>query len=80
MSIQSTALSREERGFVGGSGGDRVRSLAETAALLGISIATLRRMISAGTGPIITRMSPRRLGVRDCHRAAYLDAHASKSA
>jgi hypothetical protein len=77
MSIQSTALSREERGFAGG-GGDRVRSLAETAALLGISIATLRRMISAGTGPIITRMSPRRLGIRDSHRAAYLDAHASK--
>jgi hypothetical protein len=71
-------LSREERGVAGG--GDRVRSLAETAALLGISIATLRRMITAGTGPTVTRLSPRRLGIRDSHRAAYLDANAGRSA
>jgi predicted DNA-binding transcriptional regulator AlpA len=76
--MYSTGLSREARGA--GSGGDRVRSLAETAALLGISIATLRRMISAGTGPTVTRLSPRRLGVRDSHRAAYLDANAGRSA
>lgn len=45
--MYSTGLSREERG-AGIGGGDRVRSLKETAALLGISIATLRRMIAAG--------------------------------
>jgi hypothetical protein len=66
MSMQSTGLSREERGP--GGGGDRVRSLAETAELLDISICTLRRMIAAGEGPIVTRLSPRRLGVRDSHR------------
>jgi predicted DNA-binding transcriptional regulator AlpA len=75
MSMQTTGLSREERSA--GGGGDRVRSLQETAALLGISICTLRRMIAAGEGPIVTRLSPRRLGIRDSHRAAFLDAHAS---
>jgi predicted DNA-binding transcriptional regulator AlpA len=75
MSMQSTGLSREERG----GGGDRVRSLVETAELLGISICTLRRMIAAGTGPTVTQLSPRRLGIRDSHRTAYLDARASKT-
>jgi hypothetical protein len=75
MSIQSTGLSREERSFSGG-GGDRVRSIKETADLLGIGIATLRRMIAAGEGPIVTRVSPRRLGIRDSHRTAFLDANA----
>jgi predicted DNA-binding transcriptional regulator AlpA len=75
MSLQSNGLSREERGP--GGGGDRVRSLQETAALLGISIATLRRMIASGTGPTVTRLSPRRLGVRDSHRIAFLDANAT---
>jgi hypothetical protein len=78
--MYSTGLSRDERGAGIGGGGDRVRSLAETAVLLGISIATLRRMISAGTGPTVTRLSPRRLGIRDSHRAAFLDANAARPA
>jgi predicted DNA-binding transcriptional regulator AlpA len=78
MSIHSTGLSREERGP--GSGGDRVRCLREVAELLGISLPTLRRMIVAGTGPIVTRLSPRRVGIRDSHRVAWLDAHASNTA
>jgi hypothetical protein len=76
MGIHSTGLSRLERGA--GVGGDRVRSLAETAALLNISIATLRRLIAAGTGPKVIRLSPRRIGIRDRDREAYLDAKASK--
>jgi predicted DNA-binding transcriptional regulator AlpA len=70
------STSKEERRA--GVGGDRVRSLAETAAMLGISIATLRRLIAAGTGPKVIRLSPRRIGIRDSDRAAYLDANASK--
>ena len=75
MSLQSTGLSRDERGF-GAGGGDRVRSIKETADLLGIGIATLRRMIAAGKGPTVTRLSARRLGIRDSHRTAFLDADA----
>jgi predicted DNA-binding transcriptional regulator AlpA len=77
MGIHSTALSREERGTGVGGGGDRVRSLAETAALLNISIATLRRMIAAGTGPRVIRLSPRRIGVRDSAREAFLEQNAT---
>jgi predicted DNA-binding transcriptional regulator AlpA len=77
MGIHSTALSREERGAGLGGGGDRVRSLAETAALLNISIATLRRMIAAGTGPRVIRLSPRRLGIRDSDREAFLQDNAA---
>jgi predicted DNA-binding transcriptional regulator AlpA len=73
--MYSTGLSREERG-AGIGGRDRVRSLQETAALLGISIATLRRLIAAGEGPTVTRLSPRRLGIRDSHRETFLDARA----
>jgi predicted DNA-binding transcriptional regulator AlpA len=82
MGIQSTGLSREERRAGSSShaySGDRVRSLREVADLLGISLPTLRRMISAGTGPIVTRLSERRLGIRDCHRDAWLNARASKT-
>jgi predicted DNA-binding transcriptional regulator AlpA len=75
--MYSTGLSREERG-AGIGGGDRVRSLREVADLLGISHPTLRRMISAGTGPTVTRLSERRLGIRDSHRTAWLDSRAGK--
>lgn len=54
---------------------DRVRSLPEVAALMGISVKTLRRMIDRGEGPTVTRPSPGRIGIRDSHRLAYLDAH-----
>jgi hypothetical protein len=57
-------------------GGDPVRSLREFAALAGISIATLRRMIKSGDGPVITRMSPRRIGIRCSHGDAWLEARA----
>jgi predicted DNA-binding transcriptional regulator AlpA len=51
----------------------RVRSLRETAELAGISLATLRRQIAEGTGPTVTRLSARRVGVRDDHRQEWLD-------
>lgn len=61
-------------------GADYVRSLQETAKLLGISTPTLRRMIASGEAPVVTRLSERRLGIRDSHRMAWLDARGSKSA
>jgi len=52
---------------------NRVRSMKETAELAGISIATLYRRIADGTGPRITRMSPRRRGVTDRDRETWLE-------
>jgi excisionase family DNA binding protein len=62
------------------NGGDRVRSLREAAALLGVSLATLRRLLRSGRGPTVTRLSERRIGIRDSHRLAWLDAQADSRA
>jgi predicted DNA-binding transcriptional regulator AlpA len=61
-------------------GGDPVRSLREFAAVAGISIATLRRLIKSGDGPVITRLSVRRLGIRVSHGDEWLDARSSRQA
>jgi hypothetical protein len=50
---------------------DRVRSVRETAALLGISYATLRRRI-ADRAIQIVRLSERRIGIRDSERERFL--------
>jgi predicted DNA-binding transcriptional regulator AlpA len=52
---------------------NRVRSLRETAAMAGVSLATLRRRIADGTGPRVTRVSERRVGIRDRDREVWLD-------
>jgi predicted DNA-binding transcriptional regulator AlpA len=52
---------------------NRVRSLRETAELLGISLATLRRLNKEGKGPRITSISTRRRGVTDRDREAWLE-------
>jgi hypothetical protein len=57
---------------------NRVRSLPERAQEGGFSIATLRRRIKAGDGPIITYLSTRRLGIRDDHWMEWLNARAGK--
>ena len=85
MGIQSTGLSREERragssGGVGRGGNDPVLSYKEFAALTGLSVPTLRRLINTGDGPVVTRLSPRRLGIRVSHGDAWLDSRAGKSA
>jgi predicted DNA-binding transcriptional regulator AlpA len=69
MSIASTGLSRSEKL-------DRVHSLSEFAAIVGISLPTLRRLIASGTGPQITQLSARRVGVRDSHGQEWLEARA----
>jgi len=51
---------------------DPVRSLRYTATVLGISVATLRRLIDEGVGPRVVRVSERRPGIRDSERERWL--------
>jgi hypothetical protein len=55
---------------------DRVYAFDLCADLAGISLPTFRRQVRDGTGPQITQISARRLGVRGRHLAAWLDAKA----
>jgi hypothetical protein len=78
MSALSTGFSREERRGGGRAAVpqiDCVRTILETAAILGIGEPSLRAMIAKGLGPQVTRLSARRIGIRDSHREAWLDAH-----
>ena len=56
---------------------DRVLTLPQFAKLVGISPVTLRRRIAAHDGPIVTKLSERRLGIRVRHAREWLDARAS---
>jgi predicted DNA-binding transcriptional regulator AlpA len=73
MSICSTGASDWEGAR---TSADQVLNLHQFAALAGISIATLRRLIKAGKGPTVTWLSARRCGVRLKHGRAWLDARA----
>jgi hypothetical protein len=53
---------------------DCVRTIAQTAQILGIGEPSLRQIIDRGERPRVTRLSERRLGIRDSHREAWLDA------
>jgi predicted DNA-binding transcriptional regulator AlpA len=53
---------------------DQIRSMRETAAILGVSLRQLQRMISMGDGPVVIRLSERRVGVSDADREAWVDA------
>ena len=52
---------------------ERVVDLTAFAAMTGLSIATARRLISAGQGPRLVRVSPRRVGVRISDVRRWLD-------
>jgi glycine/D-amino acid oxidase-like deaminating enzyme len=56
---------------------DVVDPLEVVANDANLSLSTLRREISRGRGPTITRLSERRLGVRRRHRREWLDSRAS---
>jgi len=60
-----------------GLGDDRVLTLSEFANIAGISLVTLRRRIAAHDGPIVTKLSERRRGIRVRHGRAWLDARAT---
>lgn len=51
---------------------NRVLTFKQWCALNGISAATGRRIINAGTGPVITQLSPRRIGVTVANNRAWL--------
>ena len=55
---------------------DEVRSFRAWCETCGISPATGRRMIKSGRGPVITRLSDRRIGVRGRHHRNWLDERA----
>ena len=59
---------------------DYVRSIEERANAIGISQWTLRRMIRAGTGPKVIKLSPRRLGIRDSAWREWLAARETTAA
>jgi predicted DNA-binding transcriptional regulator AlpA len=59
---------------------NRVMSLAELAQLTGLSVVTIRRCIANRTGPPVTKLSERRIGVRVRHALAWLDARTSSAA
>jgi hypothetical protein len=52
----------------------KVMSLAEVAQAAGVSINTLRRELKRGTGPEVTLLSPRRMGVRVDSFHRWLDS------
>lgn len=52
-----------------------VLTLKEAARIAALSEPTLRRVIKAGTGPRVLRLSPRRVGVRVADLRAWLEAH-----
>jgi predicted DNA-binding transcriptional regulator AlpA len=56
---------------------DCVRTIKQTAKILGIGEPSLRNMISKKLGPKVTRLSARRIGIRDSHRQDWLDAQQS---
>jgi predicted DNA-binding transcriptional regulator AlpA len=43
---------------------ERIIDLTTFSAMVGLSIATTRRLIKAGHGPQLVRLSARRIGVR----------------
>lgn len=51
---------------------DPFLTLKQSVQMLGISMSTMRRMIAAGSGPQITHLSTRRLGIRQSHMREWL--------
>jgi predicted DNA-binding transcriptional regulator AlpA len=79
MAALSTGLSRAERGAGNGgimSGIDPVRTVKEVAKLISVGEPTLRTMLREGRGPVVTKLSHKRIGIRDSHLRAWLDSRA----
>lgn len=58
---------------------DFVHSWLEWCKLAGLSESTGYRLRISGNGPIITRLSARRIGVRHRHHLAWLAAREQQS-
>lgn len=59
---------------------DRVMSLPEWCDRIGVSLATGRRLIKSGDGPVVTWLSARRVGVRVSHFRDWLDSRSRQGA
>lgn len=53
---------------------DRVITVRQAAEVIGLSVATFRRVIQAGDGPPLIQLSPRRQGIRESHLSEWLNA------
>jgi predicted DNA-binding transcriptional regulator AlpA len=56
---------------------NRVQTIDDWCKRIGVSRATGRRLLSMGKGPRITRLSERRIGIRESDYLAWLDACAA---
>jgi hypothetical protein len=82
MSIQSTALSKSERKLGRGATSlpdyspelFKVQSIAEWALEKGFALATAKRLISRGEGPVLTKLSARRWGIQRRHDLEWMRA------
>jgi len=54
----------------------KVLNFKQWCELNGFSLSTGRRIISAGTGPIITQLSPRRIGITIANNRAWQGSRA----
>ena len=54
----------------------RILSFAKWCRLCGFSLATGRRIINAGNGPIITQLSPRRIGITLANHVRWQESRA----
>jgi predicted DNA-binding transcriptional regulator AlpA len=52
---------------------DKVKTWKEAADGVGLSVATLRRLVDRGEGPAVTQLSDRRVGFRESHLAKWLN-------
>jgi hypothetical protein len=59
---------------------DRVQPFPAWCERCGFSEPTGRRLIKTGLGPVVTWLSPRRMGIRERHHREWLDARAQGSA
>jgi hypothetical protein len=54
----------------------RVLTFKQWCEINGISPATGRRLVNAGNGPIVTQLSPRRIGVTIANNRAWQESRA----
>lgn len=59
---------------------DRVSSVREWRGRMGLSSSTAARILKSGNGPVITRLSDRRIGIRERDHRAWLDSRRNKKA
>jgi predicted DNA-binding transcriptional regulator AlpA len=57
----------------------QILRFSEWCTLAAVSEATGRRILKSGKGPIVTRLSPRRIGISRAHHVAWLASRAQSA-